>query len=425
MPNTPPLSLISATSLVVASSIGSGVFTTSGILLAELGSPNLVLVSWLIGGMLAGCGAVCYGALIRCFPESGGEYIFLSRTLHPAAGYLAGWVSLLVGFSAPLAAVAIAFGHYLQGPFPSPALSGSLLLILFGGVHALHVQQGAWVQNVAVAVKLVLITVFLAWAIARFSAVNLSHAPGASSLTGFGLSLVLVSFSYSGWNAAVYIAGEVRNPERNVARAMLLGTAIVTVAYLGLNAIFVYAAPTAELQSKLEIGRIAAQALGGPKLAGLVTGLVALALATSVSSMMMAGPRVFGRMANDGFLPKWFRLPAQGPPRRAILLQTVLALGMLWTATFKGLLTYIGFTLGLCTAGAVIGLIRLRLRHGPKIHVSGWPFVPAIFTLATLGITLSTIIRQPLPSAIGFATVLLGLVVWYLTPGKKRTTELG
>ena len=164
-----PLGLISATALVVANMIGTGVFTTSGFLLAELKSRWAVLAIWLAGGILAALGALSYGALARRLPESGGEYLFLSRTLHPALGFVAGWISLLVGFSAPLAAVAFAFGEYVKPWLPGwPApLSGSVLLVVFAAVHALHVQRGAWVQNAAVLVKLLLIVFFVGFAATR------------------------------------------------------------------------------------------------------------------------------------------------------------------------------------------------------------------------------------------------------------------
>ncbi|MEK7707850.1 MAG: amino acid permease, partial [Verrucomicrobiota bacterium] len=365
MPPQRQIGLVSATALVVASMVGSGVFTTSGFLLADLHSPLRVLAAWLVGGVLAMLGALCYGALARRFPESGGEYLFLTRTLHPAAGYVAGWVSLLVGFSAPLAAVSLAFGEYLKDwlPASTPRLTGSGLLLLFAAVHGIHIQRGAWVQNAAVLVKLLLIVVVLAFAFGRLEIGSASPTENFS-IAAFGVSLVWVSFSYSGWNAATYIGAEVRDPQRNLPRAMALGAGLVTLLYLAINAVFVYAAPAEKLAGKLEVARIAADSLGGAMLANLVTILIALALATSASSMLMAGPRVYARMADDGCLPRWLQFPEQGPPRAAIIFQTILALAMLWSASFKGLLTYIGFTLGLCTAAAVAGLIRLRLKEG-------------------------------------------------------------
>lgn len=412
---------MSATALVVASMVGSGVFATSGFLLADLHSPLRVLGAWLAGGVLAMLGALCYGALTRRFPESGGEYLFLARTLHPAAGYVAGWVSLLVGFSAPLAAVSLAFGAYLKDwlPASTPRLTGSGLLLLFAAVHGIHIQRGAWVQNAAVLVKLLLIVVLLAFAFGRLEIGSASPTENFP-IAAFGVSLVWVSFSYSGWNAATYIGAEVRDPQRNLPRAMALGAGLVTLLYLAINAVFVYAAPVDKLVGKLEIARIAADSIGGARLVNLVTLLIALALATSASSMLMAGPRVYARMADDGCLPRWLQFPEQGPPRAAIIFQTILALAMLWSASFKGLLTYIGFTLGLCTAAAVVGLICLRLKEGSSVRIPGWPWAPAIFVLAVLAMTGFTMARQPVESAVGLATLAIGLGAWRFARGAHR-----
>ena len=420
MPARRQLGQVSAVALVVASMIGSGVFTTSGFLLTDLHAASRVLAVWLGGGILALLGALCYGALARQYPESGGEYLFLMRTVHPAAGYIAGWVSLLVGFSAPLAAVALAFGEYTKEWLPPgipPRLTGSCVLGTFAALHALHVQRGAWVQNAAVLAKLVLIGVLLGWAGARLQPAPQPHA-GNVSVGSLALALVWVSFSYSGWNSAVYVGSEVRNPERSLPWAMALGTALVTAIYLALNAVFVFAVPAEQLAGKLEIGRTAALALGGTGLANFVTALIALALATCISSMMMAGPRIYARMADDRCLPRWLCFPADGPPRHAIVLQAALSLAMLWTATFQSLLTYIGFTLGLCTAATVAGLIALRLRAGPQVKVPGWPWVPGIFVLSVALMSVFAVSRKPGESLIGLGTLFLGWLAWRLTHAK-------
>ncbi len=419
------LGLGSAAALVVANMIGTGVFTTSGFLLADLRSRWVVLAAWIVGGVIATLGALNYGALARRIPESGGEYLFLSRTFHPAAGYLAGWVSLLVGFSAPLAAAAFAFGEYARPWLPAwpPRMSGTLLLIAFSLLHAAEVRRGVQVQNVAVVLKVTLIALFVGFALVRLPAPGASVA-GAAPLSAFGVSLVWISFSYSGWNAAVYIGGEVRDPERNLPRALLLGTALVTLLYLALNAVFVFAAPIEQLAGRLEIGRIAGEHLGGPALANAVGALVALTLISSVSSMVMAGPRVYARMAADGYLPRWLRTE-QGPPRAAVYFQGAIALVLLWTATYESLLTYIGFTLGLSTAATVLGLVRLRRREGAGLPVPGWPWVPALFLLSVLGTTLFSIARRPVESLLGVATIGIGWLAWRMSPRPEpgRTKE--
>jgi len=394
MNNQRQLGLVSATALVVANMIGTGVFTTSGFLLADLKSPWTVLAVWLVGGTIAMLGALSYGALARRIPESGGEYMFLSRTLHPLAGNVAGWVSLVVGFSAPLAAAAFAFGAYAKPWLPGwrPQVAGTLLILVFTALHAAHVQRGAWVQNAAVVLKVALIALFVAFG---FTRLRLQEAPGAPSspLSDFAISLVWVSFSYSGWNAAIYIGGEVRDPERNLPLSLLLGAGVVTVLYVALNTVFIFATTPTELAGKLEVGQIAARALGGPALATWVTALVALVLVSSVSSLIMAGPRVYARMAEDGYLPRWLAATGARPPRASIALQSALALILLWSATYERLLTWIGFTLSLSTAATVVGLIVLRRREGPQLRVVGWPWVPALFLLFVLFMTGFTLWR--------------------------------
>jgi APA family basic amino acid/polyamine antiporter len=226
----------------------------------------------------------------------------------------------------------------------------------------------------------------------------------------FAVSLVWISFSYSGWNAAIYIAGEVRDPERTLPRSLLAGTTLVMVLYVALNAVFLFAVPAEKISGQLEVGRIAAEALGGKVWAETVSGLVALVLISTVSAMVMAGPRVYARMAEDGYLPGVFRAQ-NGPPRMAIALQCLLALVLLWSSQFDSLLTYIGFTLGLSTAATVVGLMKLRLRDN-TLKVPGWPWVPTLFLLFVLWMTVFTILRKPKESAVGLGTLVVGWVAW-------------
>ena len=415
MSETRPLGLGSAVAMVVASMIGTGVFTTSGFLLADLGSPAAVLAAWAVGGVIAALGALSYGALARRIPESGGEYVFLSRTLHPSAGFLAGWVSLLAGFSAPIAASAMGFGEYTKAWWPTwnPKVVATILIVVLSWIHAVRVAPGAWVQNVAVGLKLLLVGVFIACAAGRLpDPVGIAPLGKGVWSPTFAVSLVWVSFSYAGWNAAIYVGGEIRDAERNLPRALLVGTLLVTMLYLGLNFVFLRAVPVAELSGELEVGRIAAQALGGKLWAEGVTALIALALATSVSSMVMAGPRVYARMAGDGYLPAWLTC-AGGAPRAAIFFQLAVALAMLWSATYEKLLTYIGVTLSVSTAATVVGLMRLRRREGPTLKVPGWPWVPGLFVASVVWMVAFTVWRRPLESAMGLATLGLGWVVWW------------
>ena len=414
------LGFVSATALVVASMLGTGIFTTSGFLLADLRSPWVVLVAWILGGGIAMLGALCYGALARHLPESGGEYLFLSRTLHPAAGYLAGWVSLLVGFSAPLAAAANAFGQYTRDWFPgsSTAFTGTILMTLVSAIHAWDVRRGASAQNLTVAVKVVLVLGFVGLGFTHLRGVP-SSAPQPFSTSTFAMSLVWISFAYAGWNAVIYLGGEVMHPERNIPRSLMVGTLLVTLLYVALNAVFLFAVPGEVISGRLEVGRLVAEHLGGRRWANAATLLIALALVTSVSSLVMTGPRVYARIAADGYLPAWLE-QRSGPPRSAIVFQWVLGVVMLWTATYESLLTFIGFTLGLSTAATVCGLMVERLRRGPGLSVPGWPWVPGIFVLSVLGTTTLSVARAPGPSLAGLVVLGLGWWFWRSSQSGRR-----
>ncbi len=398
--------------------IGSGVFTTSGFALADLGRPAPVLLAWALGGVLALCGALCYGALARCIPISGGEYTFLSRTVHPLAGFVAGWVSLLAGFTAPIAAAALGLQAYAGAAFEQqlrPEWIGTSAILAAGLMHGLRLRPGLLIQNIAVALKLALICAFLALGALgmRVPAADAAAEPPPISITAFAMTLVWVSFAYSGWNAAVYVAGEIRDPERNLPRALLLATGLTTVLYVALNAVFLYSAPAAALAGRAEIGAVAAQAIGGDALRRLLSGLVTLALFTSISSMIMAGPRVYAQMAEDGFLPR--RLAPKGSvPGLAVAAQVALAIAVVWLTGLASLLGYVGYTLNLCAAGTVAGLIRLRRREGADaVPIVGYPFVPAIFILGSLGATGLMTFRDPVVAGAGLATAALGVPLYF------------
>jgi APA family basic amino acid/polyamine antiporter len=358
--------------------------------------------------------------LAREIPESGGEYLFLSRTVHPALGYLAGWVSLLVGFSAPLAAAAFAFGEYASGLDSriEPRVAGTILTLAFAAVHAANVRHGARLQDWVVLFKVLLMVGFVGWALPRLQvAPDTVSAPFA--LPVFGVSLVWISFSYSGWNAAVYLGGEIRDPERNLPRSLLLGTGIVTVLYLALNAVFVFGAPAEAIAGQVQVGRIAAEALGGLRVGQAVSVLIMIALATSVSSLVMAGPRVYAQMAQDGYLPGFLRVRPGQPPRNAIVFQAGLALLLLWTSPYESLLTYIGFTLSLSTAATVVGLMLRRRVKGPSLKVPGWPWLPVTFLLSVLGIAVFVIQKRPLESLLVLLTLAVGWGFWVVQRGRQ------
>ena len=420
------IGLPSAVALVVANMIGAGVFTTSGFSLAELGRPEPVLLAWLVGGVLAMCGALSYGAFARYMPESGGEYMFLSRTVHPLAGFLAGWVSLLAGFSAPIAAAALGLQAYVDAAVTiggRPEWIGTCAILVAGLLHGFHLRAGVAVQNVAVLAKMLAIGAFVA--VGALIIPARAEVPivaiGPVDVSAFAVTLVWIAFSYSGWNAAVYVAGEVRDPDRNLARALVIATGIVAVAYLLLNAVFLYAVPTAALVGKAEVGAIAAEALGGPWLRSAVCLLVALALFTSISSMVMIGPRVYARMAEDGVFPAFFR-HGEEVPAAAIALQVALAVLLVWVGRLAELLGYMGFTLGLSAAATVGALLAERRREGAaRVPIPGYPWVPLVFIVFTVGAAGFMGLRRPFEAGFGLATMAAGIPVYFLLRAASRS----
>lgn len=401
--------LTSLTAIVVANMIGAGIFTTAGFALADLGTPERVMWAWVVGGAIAVLGVLCYGALARHLQISGGEYLFLSRTIGPRTGFLAGWISLWAGFSGAIAVAAETLQAYVQPFVPEaipPDLIGTVLILLLASLHAFRLHMGALLQNFAVTFKVLLLIALAVWgffllpdAATKTASDLASTAPADAALTvadapvtpwkwgSFAMVLMWVSLSYSGWNAAVYVAGEAKNAKRTIPRAMLLGTLLVTALYLALNWVFVHAAPVSELTQEGQIAAIAATAaaaLGSPGLEQIVRIGLALAMLTSISSMVMIGPRIYAQMADDGVFPKFFSFRGHSPSR-SIFLQAGLAIALLWGSGLRAQLTNLGWLLSICTAVSVVGLLMLRRDLGPKsVPIPGYPFVPLAF-LAAVG----------------------------------------
>lgn len=435
------LGALTATLLVVANMIGTGVFTTTGFLVRDIPSGLAVLGGWLIGGLLALCGALSYAELTAALPRNGGEYQLLSRVYHPLLGFVAGVISLVVGFSAPIAAAALAFGKYLVvilpasdagGPLLSPTLAAVVLVLALSTLHATHVRAGGGVQNVFTLAKVALIGIYIIGGLAKGDPSLILGAAEAGAATpglgaamlspAFAVGLIYISFSYSGWNGAAYLAGEVKKPATTLPVALVLGTLIVTVLYVGLNVVFLSAAPRAALAGKLEIGHIAARALFGASAGDALSGVIALALVSSVSAMVMAGPRVYQAMGDD--CPRLSLLSyrsAGGGPLWSIALQAAVAVTLIVSATFELLLTYIGFTLSLSAGLTVLGVLVLRRRE-PQLERPyrswGYPVTPVLFVLLSLWMAGHSLIQKPVVGLAGLGTIAGGALL-YLVLGPQ------
>lgn len=381
------------TFLVVANMVGAGVFSTSGFTLQSLGSPHLVLAAWAVGGVIALAGAASYGQLIRAMPESGGEYVFLSRAAHPLVGFVAGWVSLFAGFTGAIAFAATALESYAMPaslrPAWLPANSVAISVVVVGALfHGFKPRVGALFQNMSVILKLTMLGIFLTAAVVmlpidRWQGAAMTTGSAVPSLIGaFAGSLVWISLSYSGFNAAVYIAEEARVLKRTVPRSLVLGTVIVVVLYLMLNAVFVYAPPSEVVAGKEDIAAAAAEWIGGTRLATFVRVIITVALFTSVSSMMMAAPRVYRKMADDGLLPKSLGGGGEAP-RVAVAVQAGLSVVFILVSSLQGLLSYLGLTLSLCAACSVGCLFLPSVRRRPYFHACS--LLPILYIVCTLG----------------------------------------
>lgn len=422
----PTLGFAAALATVVANIVGTGVFTTLGLQVQETTDGFALLAMWALGGGIALAGALCYGELAAAIRGSGGEYRFLGRVYHQGLGVAAGWVSVAVGFAAPVALAAMALGRY-AGPvvgIPAGTL-GVLAILAVTGIHLLAPEIGGRFQVAVTAVKVLLILAFVAAGLWRGPETAIGFAPDADTLgqmaSGpFALSLIFVSYAYSGFNAAAYFRAEVTDAERNVPRALVLGTVLVTVLYVALNWVFLRTTPVAELAGQIEVGAIAAERIFGAAGGRLMSGVIALLLVSSISAMTLAGPRVIGAMAED--IPPLRPLAersATGSPRRAVLLQGALALAFVLTDSFEGVLTYAGFTLTLFTFLVVVGVIVLRRREPalPRPYrVWGYPWTPLFFAGFSLWTVLVVIRDRPMEAVGGAVTLgIAALLTWLVS----------
>jgi APA family basic amino acid/polyamine antiporter len=425
-----PLTLIIAIAVVVANMIGTGIFTSTGFQSADLGGALPQLVAWAVGGLFALCGAAVYGELGAMMPHAGGEYVYLREAFHESVGFLSGWVSLIVGFAAPVAVSAMAFGKYFHwvAPDVSMKLAALSIIVLLTAMHMASVVIGAKVQTAFSILKVSLILVFVGAAVivgkGDWSNLRAGHGLDKIASGAFAVSLYWIAFSYSGWNAAAYIAGEIRDPGHTLPRALLIGTAIVMALYLLLNAVFFFAAPPAVLTTGagggpvVEVGAFTAQILFGEGAGKVLAALIALALISAVSAMIMAGPRIYMAMAEDGAFPRLFAWRSRsGAPIYSILLQSAVSVTLLLTSQFDQLVKYIGFTLTIFAALSVIGAFVLRAKRPDAerpYRAIGWPITPLLFVGLSAWMVYYGIKLEPRAALLGGVTLASGALVYAL-----------
>jgi APA family basic amino acid/polyamine antiporter len=368
--------------LVISNMVGAGVFLSTGFMSQSM-PPGAILLAWLTGAVLALAGTVAYAEVARLVPHSGGEYRYLSALQHPWLGYLSGWASLLVGFSAPIALDALAAGAFAHAAFASldPRVVAGVLVVGLTAFHAVGLHTSARVQNGLVALKVALLVGFVAIGLLKGNLgwPTWTSAPGPESSPGaeFTGSLFYIAFAFSGWNAAIYASDEFKDPRRDVPRAMLIGCLAVAGLYLVVNYIFVANLTPADTSvvfhyddftslkgeyDQVTLGQAVMAHLLGPGAARVMSAVMLLLFTSAISAMLLVGPRVYQAMARDGFLPRFLEGQDGKPPTAAVLLQGALALALLFTHDLRTILSNVGAVVVLFAALTVAGLFRARAR---------------------------------------------------------------
>lgn len=428
--------LASGIGLVVANMVGAGVFLSTGFMAQSLG-PGHILLAWLIGAGLALCGAVAYAEVARLVPHSGGEYRFLSTLLHPSLGYLAGWASLLVGFSAPIALDALAAGAFARAVWPTvdPRLVGGAFILALTALHAIGLELSARAQNVLVGLKVLLVLGFVAVGLSLGTVAWPTWQPpqpGPSPWPDLVGSLFFIAFAFSGWNAAVYAAEEFKRPGRDVPRAMLIGCAAVGALYLVVNYLFVANLTPQQgtvvfqyddftsLKGQYEqvtLGQAVMAQLLGAGAARTMSGVMVLLFASAMSAMMLVGPRVYAAMARDGYLPASLAGAKGKPPVAAVVLQGALALVLLLTHDVRTVLSNVGAILVLFAALTVGGLFRAAVT-ARDAHARPRPLALAaagVYVLSSGWMLYTGFKRTPVLLAWILGVALVALVAWWGT----------
>jgi basic amino acid/polyamine antiporter, APA family len=438
------LGIGSATALVVSNMIGGGIWSTPGILAGQLGSAGLILLIWAAGAVCALAGAFCYSELGVNFPSSGGEYVYLTQAYGPTWGFMTGWVSFFAGFSAPIAASALAFSDYLGHFYPALKLNNATYIIgsgawefklglpqaaacsmiaVFTIINCLGVRLTARVQNVLTLTKVLVILIFLAagFLFGSGSWENFSHTAVRTSSTPlysqFIVSLLLIYFGYSGWNAATYVAEELKQPARTLPFSLAFGTCLVAALYIGLNVLFIFAMPLESMKGVVAVGALAATHLFGPAMAGTFAAGMALSLLATINAEVTIGPRVYYAMAKNGAFfasaakvhPRWHT------PAIAIICQGMCAM-LMTLSPFVDLLMYIGFLLNFFAVLSVASLFIFRKRQGwRKLGVVsfGYPLIPIFFILVGVGMTIFGLTYRPGTAAIAIVTIATGALVYH------------
>jgi APA family basic amino acid/polyamine antiporter len=430
------LSLNDATMLIVASVVGSGIFLTPGAVADRLPHAGIFLGAWLLGGLLSLAGALANAELGAMYPRAGGDYVYLREAFHPLAGFLVGWLSFFVIFTGTVATLAVAFAASVAPSFGlGPESHVPLAIGVTAAVSAINylgVRWGARVNNLTSYAKIAALLAFAVlgpW-LGSGSAGHLQPllaGAGAVSFGALGLALSPILFSYLGWNSSVYVASEIERPERNVPASLFLGLGICTLLYMVVNAVYLFALPIEALRHETNAGEAAARALFGPVAGSLVAGFVVVSILGTLNATVLVGPRIAYAMGLDGLLPAGVdRAHARfGTPHRAIVMQALVAAALIaFLETFQRVLDSTTFAIVLASMADVCALFALRRRQPGRARpyrALGYPWVPALYLLASACIAAAMLAGRPLECAVGLASLAAGLpFYWLFTRSRAR-----
>ena len=439
------LGTFSATAIVVANMIGTGIFTMSGLLAANLPSPGWVLLCWLFGGLIAIAGALCYAELATRMPEAGGEYVYLKKLYHPALGFLAGWTSLIVGFSAPIAAAAMGFSEYIHAGLDSQLLHldsiqlvffnkgiAVFIILLFTFLHYFGLRLGSRVQNVLTILKILIVAGLASVGLifGNGSGPSFSLAGESTGVMAFGTAMMLVMFAYSGWNASAYIAGEIKRPKKTIPISLIGGTSIVIVLYLAINLFILRMVPYSDLKGVIPVVETAAVQAFGTGMGKVVSLLVGVGLLSCLSAFIMIGPRVYYAMAKDKlFFPFAADVHARYKvPGKSVIVQGGIAVVMVMIGSFEQLIIYIAFALNIFLWLAVVGIFIARKKkvgEESAVKVWGYPVVPVFFLFSSIILMVFNYINRPMESSAAMLTVLFGIPCYFLWVRGSKKLKMG
>ncbi|MFL3005778.1 MAG: APC family permease [Candidatus Neomarinimicrobiota bacterium] len=420
------LSIWTAASFIIASMIGTGVFTSLGYQLVDIQSIFPLIMLWVVGGIIALCGALSYSELATIYPRSGGEYHLLSIIIHPSIGFAAGIVSATVGFTAPSVLASMALGNYLSPliPFIDPII---IALVVIISIHTLHMTNFRWgiiFQDSFTLVKIGLIIFFIIFGFFVENNEQISIIPSIGDIKiilspEFAISLIWVSYAYTGWNSSVYIAGEIEDPKVNIPKSMIVATMFVTALYILLNYIFLYTTPIDLMVGKVEVGYIAGQQIFGRFGGKLISLGISILLLSTVSSYVYIGPRIMHAMGEDhAVLGILSSKNAIGIPIKSFWIQLIISIIFILTSTFEQVLLYAGISLIITTVFTVIALFVLRITEpnlNRRYKVVGFPIIPILYLMLNGWILYFSFQRAFIESVIGCVIFIIGVVLYFIS----------